>query len=338
MAALTRTQNILSKPLLRRLRNRFTKSAAYKTVYLRRIRSTIRRKSPFSPLAVYIEPTNLCNSDCLSCPRKTMTRKKGIMEMGLFKKIVDECAQLRVRYAILQMFGEPFMDPSLLEKARYVKSKGLKSSLYTNGSLITAEKASAMVAEDLFDHMVVSIDGVDVEEYRRNRPKLKLQEVEENFDRLLRERQAAGKKWPSLNVHCTHLSGRDYSVQAFMAKWQGRADRVTVTPTHTWAGQLPGIPPAGNGERKFPCFLLWYQTYILWDGSVTYCSVDFDARNVIGNVRNQTLQSIWEGNFMQTIRNKHLEGGMNEYPLCRECAYSLHDKTWWWRDPVKVLF
>src|SRR4030067_549370 len=39
---------------------------------------------------ITIEVTNSCNLKCKVCPTTTMKRKKGLMDFGLFKKIIDE--------------------------------------------------------------------------------------------------------------------------------------------------------------------------------------------------------------------------------------------------------
>ena len=46
---------------------------------------------PFPPQIV-LETTAFCNQKCIHCAHKTMMRKKGNMDMSLFKKIIEEIA------------------------------------------------------------------------------------------------------------------------------------------------------------------------------------------------------------------------------------------------------
>ena len=56
------------------------------------------------------------------CPRGNHTRKQNIMDMELFKKIVDEVAVLdTIREVCLSGFGEPLIDKNLIEKIKYCK-------------------------------------------------------------------------------------------------------------------------------------------------------------------------------------------------------------------------
>src|SRR3954453_3578089 len=91
---------------------------------VRRLRlATGRARAPGLPEIVQIESTNLCNAKCVFCPRDDMHRKQGVMSVELFKKIVDECAELNITHVRVHNYGEPFMDRNLVEKVRYAKAK-----------------------------------------------------------------------------------------------------------------------------------------------------------------------------------------------------------------------
>lgn len=328
----------MTAPLLKTLRLHATATRPYRLLYMAWIRRAVRRLLDAPPISVYIEPTNLCNSDCFTCARKAMTRPRGVMDMDLYRRVVDDCASMGVRYVVLQMFGEPLMDKGFLDKARYAKQRGLKTSIYTNGSLLDEEKIEPIVRDELLDHIVFSIDGATESEYGRNRPRLSLSRVEENLHLLLRRRRELGKGLPSVRVHCTQLPGVEYDIAAFNAKWEPVTDGISFTPTRDWAGQVPGISTLPKRDLRFPCFLLWYQFYVLWDGRVTFCSIDFDGKHTFGRVTDHNLRSLWSGRHMNELRELHLQEKMNDHLLCGQCIYSTHEKTWWWHDPVKLLF
>ena len=70
------------------------------------------------PEIVQIESTNICNAKCVFCPRDEMERRQGIMDMALYKKIVDECAELGIEHVRMHNYGEPFVDRQLVDKVR----------------------------------------------------------------------------------------------------------------------------------------------------------------------------------------------------------------------------
>src|ERR687897_2107073 len=88
--------------------------------------ATGRDRSPVLPEIVQIESTNICNAKCVFCPRDEMHRPQGVMNFDLFRKIVDECADLGITHVRVHNYGEPFIDKRLVEKVRYAKQKGIK--------------------------------------------------------------------------------------------------------------------------------------------------------------------------------------------------------------------
>ena len=60
--------------------------------------ATGRERAPRVPDIVQIESTNMCNAKCVFCPRDEMHREEGIMDMALYRKIVDECADLGITH------------------------------------------------------------------------------------------------------------------------------------------------------------------------------------------------------------------------------------------------
>src|SRR6476619_8029501 len=100
--------------------------------------ATGRDRAPTMPEIVQIESTNICNAKCVFCPRDEMHRRQGVMSLELFKKIVDECAELGITHVRVHNYGEAFLDRHLTEKVRYAKQKGIREvGMISNGSLIT---------------------------------------------------------------------------------------------------------------------------------------------------------------------------------------------------------
>src|SRR2546423_11615304 len=108
--------------------------------------ATGRDRAPVLPEIVQIESTNICNAKCVFCPRDDMHRRQGVMSFDLFRKIVDECAQLGITHVRVHNYGEPFLDRHLTDKVRYAKQKGIKEvGMISNGSLITERVARGMI-------------------------------------------------------------------------------------------------------------------------------------------------------------------------------------------------
>src|SRR6478735_8249592 len=160
--------------------------------------ATGRERAPRMPEIVQIESTNICNAKCVFCPRDDMHRRQGIMTVELFRKIVDECAELGITHVRMHNYGEAFIDRKLVEKVRYAKQKGIREvGLISNGSLITEEIARGMVEAGL-DAINISVDAAGKEVFESTRLHLDYDEVIGNVRNLVRIRQQLGRTRPRL--------------------------------------------------------------------------------------------------------------------------------------------
>ena len=108
--------------------------------------ATGRDRSPILPEIVQIESTNICNAKCVFCPRDEMHRRQGVMSLDLFRKVVDECADLGITHVRMHNYGEAFIDRRLIEKVRYAKARGIREvGMISNGSLITEKEIGKVV-------------------------------------------------------------------------------------------------------------------------------------------------------------------------------------------------
>jgi sulfatase maturation enzyme AslB (radical SAM superfamily) len=273
------------------------------------------------PDIVQIESTNLCNAKCVFCPRDEMHRRQGVMDMDLFTKIVDECAELGITHVRVHNYGEPFLDKQLVEKVRYAKQRGIKEvGMISNGSLITEELAQGMIDAGL-DAINISVDASGKEVFEHTRLNLDYDTVIGNIRTLARLRNASGKTHPKLILSFVrqHDSADE---RAFIDEWRTVADKIHITDLHNWAGTLNA-----TSDVHFPCYRLWLTFTVLWDGRVSLCCADFDGRNVLGDLRTSTIQQVWNSPAYRSVRRQHLESGGPE--ICRSCDLPKKDSPLW---------
>ncbi len=143
-------------------------------------RLTILR--PVTKLAkVYIEPTNRCNLDCVTCIRNSWDEPLGTMSSDTYSRIIEG---LRSYDPPPDIFfgglGEPLSHPNILRMVREAKALGSKVELITNGMLLSKEVSTELVAIGL-DKLWVSLDGATPESYTDVRLGAALPEVVNNL-------------------------------------------------------------------------------------------------------------------------------------------------------------
>jgi len=285
--------------------------------------ATGRERAKRWPDIVQIESTNLCNAKCVFCPRDEMHRRQGVMEMDLFKKVVDECATLGITHVRVHNYGEPFLDRQLVEKVRYAKARGIAEvGMISNGSLITEELARGMVEAGL-DAINISVDAAGKETFEATRLNLEYDTVINNVRTLARVRNESGRKHPKLILSFVRQTAAPSPEElAFIQEWRQVADKIHITDLHNWAGTLNA-----KSDVQFPCYRLWQTFTVLWDGRVSLCCADFDGRHILGDLRASTIAQIWNSPAYRAVRRQHLESGGPE--ICRSCDLPKKDSPLW---------
>src|SRR5262245_5041363 len=123
---------------------------------LGRIFMAYRRKETQNiplPIRLWIEPTPYCNLTCPMCPQRDprideVTRGKTHMDMGLYRKIIDEAAG-HVYDINLAHRGESTFHKQLPEMIRYANEKGIKTRLHTNATLLNEKMSGALLDSGL---------------------------------------------------------------------------------------------------------------------------------------------------------------------------------------------
>jgi MoaA/NifB/PqqE/SkfB family radical SAM enzyme len=283
--------------------------------------ATGRERSPILPEIVQIESTNICNAKCVFCPRDEMHRTQGVMSMELFRKIVDECAELGITHVRVHNYGEPFMDRNLVEKVRYAKQKGIKEvGMISNGSLITENVARGIIEAGL-DAINISVDASGREVFESTRLGLNYDKVIANIERIVRIRKELGRTRPKLILSFVRQNN-SADEQAFIEHWKRIADKIHITDLHNWAGTLNK-----ESDVNYPCYRPWLTFTVLWDGRVSLCCADFDGRNVLGDLNTSTIQDVWNAPAYLAARRMHLESGGPD--ICRSCDLPRKDSPLW---------
>ena len=112
---------------------------------------------------INIHVLEACNFRCRQCFSKFGTKK--LLPVEGWKKIIDNC----IAGANVAEFniagGEPMLYPGLVELVQYIRDKGVKVSLITNGSLMDEEWVKKYAG--MFDTIGFSVDSINDETNRK---------------------------------------------------------------------------------------------------------------------------------------------------------------------------
>ncbi len=255
----------------------------------------------FRPQGIIIEPTNYCNLRCAHCTTQAIDEEKGYMDYDLYRRILDTNPQITC--LILTRNGEPFLHPKIVDMIAYAKNKNIYVSIYTNGILLSKEKADSMLNIGL-DEINFSLEGVD-EEYEKNKG-VPYKMLKENVDYLIKKRDLL-KSRLRIGANIARIRDDDDNIKAIIDAWKGRYDHVHIEP----------LMGKRSSPRRTTCRTLWRNAVVRWDGVVLPCCVDMEATLVMGDVRVNALKEIFNSDKAIAIRKSHLE---RRYPpVCKYC-------------------
>ncbi len=188
--------------------------------------NTLSLRRPITQLAkVYIEPTNACNLDCVTCIRNVWDEPLGRMSDVTFDRIVDGLRAFAPMPSIFfGGFGEPLAHAHMVEMIRRVKALGAKVELITNGTLLTEPLAQQLIDARL-DVLWVSIDGATPESYADVRLGAALPQILANVTRFRELRPSSYYPTPAIGIAFVAMKRNIHELPEMLAisRWLGAA-------------------------------------------------------------------------------------------------------------------
>ena len=308
--------------------------------------SGIFRKSVLlgKPWVVMIEPTSLCNLKCVLCPTGmgSLNRKKGSMTIERMRELIQKLPG-EVSKILFWGMGEPFLAESFFAGVEEAKKRGIASRVSTNGHFLGENGTAGRLLDVGLDELVVSLDGTTSGTYETYRRGGNFNRVVEGIRAVCAERDKRGSKKPAIiqqflvTAHNEHeLTGLgDFSrsigcdrvvVKTLQAGFtpEGKKHLPENKKRIRYYESSGGVLEPVKRRRNWgvPCRRLWYSTVITWRGDVLPCCFDRDSGYTMGNLFEESFESIWHGarysDFRQTILSKG-----SVFPMCGDCTEGL---------------
>jgi radical SAM protein with 4Fe4S-binding SPASM domain len=274
------------------------------------------------PVEYIVETTAKCNLYCPMCPRETHKQPKADMSTEVFERLVRESGST-AEHMMLIGLGEPFMDPLIFERIEFCHRHSISTLLSTNGTFLD-ERMAARVLESPLEQITLSFDGASRESFEFYRKGAKFEKVRDNFVRFAAMKHARGSRLQVV-VQMVRMERNASDVEEFVAFWRGvqGVDQVRVKEDETNVIH----PDAGHAaaDWKHPCHYLWRgPMYVKQNGDIYPCCQSYMLDGApLGNIADQTLESIWNGSAIEGMRRSHLRGRAGEIDVCARCCTTI---------------
>ncbi|MBI5328256.1 MAG: SPASM domain-containing protein [Deltaproteobacteria bacterium] len=289
--------------------------------------SNLLRKFEEFPLKIAIEPANICNANCSFCAYKYSTKRGAVIEFETYKKILEQNKDLGCReLKFTPIIGDPFLDRGLIDKIRYAKSLKWFTTIYTYTNLIGLEQSK------VDDFLTSGLTSLAISTCLQNRNDFKRIYGVDKFDKVMSNIFAlleSNKKhgFPiNIDISLRHDKNFDLTNNQYYQKILKFTHKISVLTDNydNWCGliKLEDLP-RGQSFRKvrnkaIPCCQLYNGFIVTSAGDIGACWVrDINLDLKIGNIYQDNLIKIWQGEKLKKLRENWLKG---ELPVpCKDC-------------------
>jgi len=240
---------------------------------------------------VEIETCSICNLRCNYCPNSISERGllKNCLEMheDLFFKIIDELFEIGFSGEVHpHFFNEPLLDERLCRFVKYVRNKlaDTKVVVFTNGICLTIEKYQELV--------MAGVGRLNITRHTPTDPP--------NVLAVLDYRNTAGSQGVELVYN---KSGIDRGQIIF-----NRGGLIPITKV---------VDPMMYCD--WPSNVLTINN----EGDVLLCCNDYFGSYRVGNLKRNSIQTIWDRPHNKKIR-EYLFRDTSKIEICRKCKMGVY--------------
>ena len=267
------------------------------------------------PAWLDLEINNNCNILCKKCFRQFYIPETKHMEFTLAKRIIKEFGEKGGKSIRFIERGEPTLSPFLVDFVHYSNLFGLRTVINTNCIKLTPE-LSIQLIEAGISQISCAIDSCNKKTYEILQGK--------HYDKVIENVKEVYKLSRNTNtIIQIHVNIQEENTQevytgVYNAFFERYSDKVIHQPTY----DLKNFDQDVKLDSK-PCIEPWRRLIVLVDGRVMLCPACFNYHTeevfLVGDLKDQTLESIWTGSLLDLIRGWHSYGMLDKMWPCRSC-------------------
>lgn len=318
----------------------------------RRARTPLETVVPLkAPYVVYIDPCGACNFKCYFCPCKNSdfmpNERFQTMPLEVFQKMVDDMAEFEEKIKVVDLWawGEPFLNPHLIDMIRYLRHKNVCREIRTctNGSFLNHEINKQLVASGL-DLIRISVEALTVTEYKEICGyNIDFNRFVENIADLYRQSRGTNLKVSvkivEPGVNTPQKVEKFYSLFSDISDYTFIEDIVDAFPGYEKL-QKPDNTKVTfrkwnsySDRANYVCAKPLVQMAVHSNGAVSACCNDWKFATVYGNVKETSLKELWESKEHLQFCLKQVELPRKQIPYCNICDCESDDDI----DDVKDI-
>lgn len=276
------------------------------------------------PRRILFEMTSRCNYLCRMCPQQNLKRPRMDMDGAEYRRVIDEIDEYGIEGLWLYHLGESLLHPEFHENVKFIKTKNNLGDIWmsTNGVYFD-EKNIGIVLDSNIKWVNFSAHAVTKETYDLVIPEGDFEKVNANLEKFYVLKGSENlPRTPFLHCQMIEQSVTKHEVDLFINKHYKRADVISINmleyvnlPNNSFGIEQRKRNPLTSCTRisRNDCF-------ICSNGDVTLCDAAYNGEIYLGNIHEQSLYKIWNGERRKKILALNASGRMNEIEFCCNCT------------------
>lgn len=305
-----------------------------------RLEDVVPRSAPFS---IFLDPCGACNFKCSFCPCNVSefqaAERHKVMSWELFEKIAKDLEAFRGQVKVINLygFGEPLLNPHIVEMVRTLKENHLcrEVRITTNASLLDEEKSKGLIAAGV-DLLRVSVEALSAEAYQELcGVKIDFSKVLHNVESFYKLSRGTESKIAAKIVSATLKTEQDR--QRFFDLFDSITDYHFIEKIDAYWAEFDEMVTQEDPVKvhelcyketaeKNICTYPFTDMCIHSNGAIGACCVDWKFATQYGDVRYEHLSDIWNGERHRKFQIAHLTKRLREtVPFCDHCLRKSSD-------------
>lgn len=284
------------------------------------------------PSHLYIEPTNICNHDCIMCVPRKKRGRPGYMKFELWQKIVDNLAAHGFMPPTTMIGrGEPLLHKDIGKMVSYGSKNHIPCYIITNGARLTEDKARELLDAGV-KKIQISLHAFTSDVHRKVTGRNNYETVIKNVHKLLEIKEREHYTGCHVSVMSCTCEANKHEIEDFKRYWTPLVDRCFVTQLYSIQGDSGLANEATSSASKniqnssHPgCVNPYYFLIIRYHGGINACGFDSRETMTVGNAAapDYDIMSVFNGEMMQEMRKSMITGDFSfcnkhDYP-CQTC-------------------
>lgn len=292
-----------------------------------------------TPFSLIVGASSACNFKCRYCIHslpnnklKSINFNLEIMKYNIFTKLIDDARSFPKKIKSLQFLkdGEPLLNRRLPDMINYSKKSDIfeRIELITNGSLLTPNINLKLIDAGL-DTIRISLQGVNREKY------YEIANIDIDFDKFVSNIRHFYENRKYCRIHLKMIDiGIKKDLDTFHYIFDNICDEFSIQCTIPYFNDVDYSnididydvnlygDKNGNYIRKSVniCSRPFMSIYVSADGDVMPCCREDDENLILGNIKNESIFDIWNGDKLKNFRLLQLKKKRFEHIVCKDCC------------------